>query len=178
MAKNPKTAKHCYTLAWALASLRSWSKGNLVADGRTWRKFTLPQTPLQPTLTINVHLVQHWLTWWCRGFCKPEIDMTFAITKKIHLCQSNLWKKLMTKGRSLENGWGEAWVVEIPNKSKIIRTSMICCLQIFLEENLKRLKEILELNCRTSKREPWLAQKYFVTVFSFHLHLYLPVVSG
>ena len=43
-------------------------------------------------------------------------------------------------------------------------------------KHLKTEKEILELNCRTSKREPWLAQKYFVTVFSFHL--YLPVVRG
>ena len=171
MVKIPKTAKHFhrYTLAWALASLRSWSKGNLVANGRTWRKFTLPQNPLQPTLTINVHLVQHWLTWWCRGFCKPEIETHDC--KIFILCRWNLWKKLMTKGRSLENGWGEAWVVEIPNKSKIIRTSMICCLQIFLEENLKRLKEILELNCRTSKREPWLAQKYSVTAFSFPFYL-------
>ena len=51
--KIPKTAKHCYTLAWALASLRSWSKGNLVADGRTWRKFTISQNTPQPTLCDN-----------------------------------------------------------------------------------------------------------------------------
>ena len=175
--KIPKVAKHFhrYTLAWVLASLRSWSKGNLVADGRTWRKFTISQNTPQPTL--------------CDNECSPGPELVALVVpgilqawdwnsrlQKNYFSRWNLWKKLMTKGRSLENGWGEAWVVEIPNKSKVIRTSMICCLQIFLEENLKWLKEILELNCRTSKREPWLAQKYFVTVFSFHL--YLPVVSG
>ena len=118
----------------------------------------------QLCVTINVHLVQNWLPWWCRGFCKPEIE-TRDCKKIISLNETfgrswwrkeDLWRMVeekheLSKFQTRARSSGPAWSVVFKYSWKKILKQYI--------------KEILESKGRTSKREPWLAQKYFVTVF-------------